>query len=855
MTKLTYPLAGGFINHWLVAGPVAVPIEDLERFPKDDFKPQIARHYHSPFSPLRQTPAEQMNLQIKHDLLGEHTLPWRAIHTGDDHFVDLSTFYHNCHFLCAWAYAEVALKDEQYGKIILTTNAPADVWVNGDHALYARNFNHQIPGRKLFGNSLLKGRNTFFVSFEAVALRECPYVMALQISNLKVKNRATVHLPSAIIPLHRRQQLEELLRLATLDKDSYHGEDEIIVKWPEETPFGAEITLRLQTPDGRIYNEKRASVKAGSVISLGKANLRPDGEYRLVLMPDVEEYYLHGMRIQHQLPLRISNTAFYETPAGTLEQRRQEALIDAARRELNIYSEIAKMALGHWGQVKLSVFSEMIAKIDSRADCSDFYLVGLLGVLIRYGDDPAFPAPLKAQIETCALNFKYWMDEPGNDAMCFWSENHQILFHACEVLAGQLFPDKHFSNVNQTGEWHRLKGEQWALGWLRKRAAGGFREWDSNVYFEHDVLALTHLTDLAQNDELAEMAAVILDKLFYTMAVNSFRGVFGSTHGRSYTPYLKGGRQELTSGMGRLLWGMGCFNDHILGSVVLACSNYELPPIIAQIASTPLEELWSREQHAGVMEQRCDLADGVWQVNKVTYKTPDFMLCSAQDYNPGQPGYQQHIWQATFGSDAVVFTSHPPCVSQEGSHRPNFWHGNATLPRVAQWKDLLIAFYQLPADDWMGFTHAYFPMAEFDQSELRDGWAFARKGDGYLALTAAQGIELITSGDNAYRELRSVGSNNVWLCQLGRATRDGSFANFQAKVLGLPITFGDLAVEIQSLRGETIQFSWTGDLRVNDEPQPLRDFKHYDSPISTCELNARQMEIQFFGQALRLDFE
>ena len=23
------------------------------------------------------------------------------------------------------------------------------------------------------------------------------------------------------------------------------------------------------------------------------------------------------------------------------------------------------------------------------------------------------------------------------------------------------------------------------------------------------------------------------------------------------------------------------------------------------------------------------------------------MLCSAQDYNPGQPGYQQHIWQAT----------------------------------------------------------------------------------------------------------------------------------------------------------------------------------------------------------------
>ena len=40
----------------------------------------------------------------------------------------------------------------------------------------------------------------------------------------------------------------------------------------------------------------------------------------------------------------------------------------------------------------------------------------------------------------------------------------------------------------------------------------------------------------------------------------------------------------------------------------------------------------------------------------MTYKTPDYMLCSAQDWLPGELGYQQHIWQATLGPDAVVFS-------------------------------------------------------------------------------------------------------------------------------------------------------------------------------------------------------
>ena len=189
------------------------------------------------------------------------------------------------------------------------------------------------------------------------------------------------------------------------------------------------------------------------------------------------------------------------------------------------------------------------------------------------------------------------------------------------------------------------------------------------------------------------------------------------------------------------------------------------------------------------------------EVNKVTYRTPDAQLASAQDFRKGEKGYQQHIWQATLSPMATVFTTHPPCAAEDGSHRPNFWHGNTILPRVAQWKDTLIAIHKLPEDDWMGFTHAYFPVHAFDAYVMREShagtmWAFARKGEGYLALTASGGLDFITQGLTAYRELRSYQQHAVWLCCMGRAALDGDFDAFQARVLAMPLAFGDLSLAV-----------------------------------------------------------
>jgi hypothetical protein len=301
------------------------------------------------------------------------------------------------------------------------------------------------------------------------------------------------------------------------------------------------------------------------------------------------------------------------------------------------------------------------------------------------------------------------------------------------------------------------------------------------------------------------------------------------------------------------MWGMGVFNDRIMGSVSLACADgYQMPEIIAAIALDQPEALWNRERHAGQMEEAVDCASGPWEVNKVTYKTPDYMLSSVQDYAPGTAGYQQHIWQATMGPDAVVFVTHPGCSAGDNSHRPNFWHGNRVLPRVAQWKDVLVAVHRLPEDDWMGFTHAYFPMAAFDETAVENGWAFARKGNGYLALSAGRGLELIKAGRTAYRELRSYGLENVWLCQMGRAALDGTFADFRAKVLARHVRFDGSHVQFATLRGESVEFGWEGALAVDGAAVPLSGYPHYDSPYCVAELPAEEMEIQYQGNVMRL---
>ncbi|HEX7587637.1 MAG TPA: hypothetical protein VF478_04915, partial [Anaerolineae bacterium] len=641
-----YEIANGYIHNWLVAGPQAIPVLDLDHYRGDDWKLQIARRYAESDSGVVKPPVQDEPFEI-----GDAKLAWNYFRCNDDHYVDCTAFYHTCHYLRSWAYTHVVSPSPQDVTCIVTTNGPADVWLNGKQVHSHEHFHHQIPHRVPFQARLVTGHNEFLVRFSEVAARECPFSMALQIVGLVPGAFACI--PTIHENVARRQTVESAIQAAYMDRDVFVWDDEIALHWPKDMAASAELTTRLQQPEGWIHSEGRPTVSAGHIVRMAMPLQIPEGPFQAVILPSLSEYYEGNLRLERKIALTALRNKYSQAPYGDFSARRVEALTDAAKREVNVYSEIAKMALGYWADVKTDVILQAIEGINQRKDCSDFYLVGLLGMLQRYGKKTEFPEMLLQPLEACILNFKYWADEPGADSMWFWSENHQILFHACEILAGQLYPRAIFTNAGQTGEWHREKGERMALDWLSKRGAGGFSEWDSNCYFQEDLLALSYLADLAESQPVYDLATVVMDKMFFTMALNSYKGTFGSTHGRSYTPEVKGARLEATAGASRLMWGMGAFNDRIFASVSLATmEDYGFPLIIGEIAADLPEEMWNRERHAGRYEEWCDRNNGEWQVNKVTYKTPDYMLCSAQDYHPGESGTQEHIWQATLGPDA-----------------------------------------------------------------------------------------------------------------------------------------------------------------------------------------------------------
>lgn len=844
---LEYELHDGYIHNWLVAGPQAIAIPDPDRYTggEAERKLQIAQHYYTSENLIQQFPVDRESFTID-----DTVLTWNYVRSLDDHFVDKSTFHHTWHYLRTWAYTQLHVWDDQEVTFILTTNGPADVWVNGEHVHRHEHFHHQQPASVSFTATLREtddegNGNEILVRFEEVAARECPYVMALRVADIDLEE-VEVKVPSATTRTIRHMMLENVFEQACIEEVANYRGKVVNLHWADDLETNFNYEYSIQDPRNRIYVSGETEAKPGEVADIGHGFRIWQGPFRVVLRAISQEYAFWDVRYQWDIPFYILDNAYSETPYGTLEERSLEALNYAATQKDNLYAEIAKFELGKWDDVDQDVILKAIASINARGDCSDFDLVGLLGVMYRYMDQDEFPADLKAPLKACVLNFKYWHDEPGADAMCYTTENHSILFHTCEVLAGQLYPDEVFSNTGQTGQWHREKGERLALAWLKTRGATGFWEWDSNCYFEEDLLALSHLASLAETEHVVELAAVAIDKILFTMALNSYKGVFGSTHGRTYSPMIKSGQLEPTSGICRLMWGQGVYNQSLRGLVAMACSGYDFPLMIASIATDQREEMWNRERH--VISAAGD------EINKVTYKTPDYMLASVQDYRPGEKGYQQHIWQATFGPDAVVFVNHPPVISEEGAHRPNFWAGNYVLPRVAQWKDALIALYNLPEDDWLGFTHAHFPVYMFDAYEVRDNWAFARKGDGYLALYASTGLSLVKRGPAAYRELRAYGRETVWICQMGRAAADGSFEEFQQKVLESAVDVQGLAVSYTTLRGETLVFGWEGAFLRGGNEQPLTGFKHYENPYCTVELPVSEMDIRFDDYVMRLVF-
>jgi hypothetical protein len=623
---------------------------------------------------------------------------------------------------------------------------------------------------------------------------------------------------------------------------------------------------------------------------------------------------------------------------GDWEERRRAYLDWVSRNPAqehlsSVFRELARLEAG--GPAHLALFEAALDFVDRRLDCADFVLHGILRLLYQFGDDPRLPGELLDRARRTVLEFKYWPDEPGRDSMCTWTENHQILFAGAGLLAGQLFPDRRFVNSGETGREKCQVARRRIQRWLDLRFRTGFSEWLSNVYYDEDMVALLSLVDFSNDEEIRTRASMVLDLLLLDLAHHVFKGVFGSTHGRAYEFSKKWARNENTTDVAKLHFGVGCFGSpECMSAPCFALSKRYRPPAVLYAIACDLAKRESEiRQRMGIRIEEAerwglgfrDLEDGmVWlsleaythpalvgltmrmfdafdwwenaffapfragkklidllrrtrtlrlfarlfewdmtrnlrsEVNCVSYRTPDFMLSSALDWRPGFGGDQQHLWQATLGPDAVCFTTHP---GPRSARSPGYWTGSACLPRVGQVNNVVIALYRIhrrPAlyvANRKRFTHAWLPRDCFDEVVERDGWVFARKGEGYLALRSSNPVHWQDEpGEDQGRELIAAGSDQVWICEMGRRAVDGPFRQFAARIAAAPLSFGRRSVVYWSPSRGRIEFGWRGPLRHRSKIIPMREFPRYDSRYAKAPFPLKRIRVQCGSEWLQLDW-
>ena len=392
------------------------------------------------------------------------------------------------------------------------------------------------------------------------------------------------------------------------------------------------------------------------------------------------------------------------------------------------------------------------------------------------------PPETAAEAKEALLGFRYWMDMDGLDGMCFWSENHALMFYASAMHAGDMFPDDVFPLARMTGRelsaWGRARLEEW----LSDVEAWGFEEFLSTVYMCVTFAALLNVIDYSGED-ISRRAWKVTDRLLEQLSLHVFKGGIIAPQGRVYRGVLYPFRQGAMALMNLIDPSLPYdYGEGWLG--FFATSRYRLPEGLearmrgeASLRYTTGNAEVVLEKHADWCLTSVSSPRGPfvrWENIAQKADTPSHAFTKSYNecfhgttcFQPGVFGYQQHMWHAALDGEAAIFCTHPGTPSEGGDLRPGYWHGNGEMPALRQEGDTLAMIYRISGRQMLHYIHLYAPLCRFDRVLQEGGWLFLQKGSGYIGLWASVPMEDVT-GRNEGCEKRMYGDDVACVCRMG----------------------------------------------------------------------------------------
>lgn len=683
-----------------------------------------------------------------------------------------------------------------------------------------------------FDAALNTGENTVTVGLFRIAR------MAQVGGWLSLDEAVTVRAPLGdTVPADTRAQVEESLRSVRLDRDIFYPDHDVSFRLGAAPGDNVMVQAQIVSDTGEIAKEVN-SIHGQGQVALCKGADIPDGAYALHL-----QWVSNGQPLtQAQYQLRKVSPVAPMPGHDRWDERAQRVLEHYSdnREARPIWPQVARYALGKYDEVDESAIRWVCEFIAARKDCADFVIQGLLRLMVWERDTQRLSPEINALMKDTVLGFKYWVDEPGDTVMYMGSENHRLLFHVAEWMAGQLFPTEEFTNSRQRGLYHATKGRMYITEWLRQRGRFGFDEWHSNSYYPICIAPLLNVYDFAIYEDymLRQMAGGVLDYMFFNLAADSYQGNFGTTHGRSYGINIKYPDLEGTTASCWMAFGVGSLTKHTGGMspVSLATSAYRVPKILSDIATdnTAVIESFVRQ---GILNTSAPHADFC------VYRTPDYMLSGLQDHRVGEFESSTHPAHVTMGNKTAIFWSCPHTSGEGSGLRPDYWSGNTTLPRVIQFRNVLALTYHLTPYNWM--SHCFFEQPRFDEVRFAGNWVFGRVNDGYVAIYSEHGLTVGEEGQYAGRELQCAAPENTWLVECGRKADWGSFDAFVSAIQGAPIESAGGVVTYQSPSIGTFVTGWDVAPTVNGDAIKLHGYPLVESPWAYARFGSGEMTIRY----------
>ena len=615
---------------------------------------------------------------------------------------------------------------------------------------------------------LKKGMNLLCVCLEDLAERDTDYYYRLEVPE---GTKLTQCLPMAdTVKIDEFKEAEAILDNAFVHlDDKFDGTIHLDVENRTRHPF--KVRCKVEESDiASIQGKQTSNAGRSYVLEPGERDiiykedrLLPPGFYAISLESDAA-----GFPVRRRIAAELTREKYLNPPQGSFEQRKEYLLRFAAEEgPRNTYRAAAILSRGGNAAEAEACMLRDLPGIAAHKDCSDFYLISQLYILSHHAD--SLSEETKAALKAAILGFRYWIDEPGNDVMWFFSENHALLFHSCQYIAGGMYPDEIFSASGLTGREAQGKARKLLDSWFDDFEREFMTEWNSSAYLPIDTLAFGNLYLMCDaEDPIHARAKQALDRIFRCLALYGHKNSYASSYGRSYEKQLKG---NLVSGPDALLYygyGKGRISSDIGCCVPLCMSDYTPPAEEERFLSLALgDTLWT-----GYNQGYED------HVNLTLYKTARVLLSTANAFKPYQNGYQEHMVQASIDAHTQCFVNHPGETHAFGSGRPSYWAGNGSLPLSAQWRNTTVLRYKVPDGALVGFTHAYFPFEAFERVLSGSDWFCGEKDGGYLYVWALNGLNVQQTGPYQKEEILSPGRNNVWVVRVGDLEHDGTMEQF-----------------------------------------------------------------------------